>query len=506
MRKENSITAGYRVPTVRITRARAAAIRANGGGGVLPLLPSLAKREKMQTQQGKSKRAPTDENSQTASLSAGFQHKKRAVLKDVSNVCADNSYRHCIPAANVQVKLGGSKAKRWSDQKNSKLATATSVETAILHDFVKNKVAEEIPEVGILESKEATVSAKVDECLLALQDMECLRDSESTCDTTFFKEHNFREGTEIINHSKNDAGGFTGKDIVDIDADHGIPQMCNIYAEDIYTNLRAAELIRRPFSNFMETMQRDITQNMRGILIDWLVEVSEEYRLVPDTLYLTVYIIDCFLSHNYIERQRLQLLGITCMLIASKYEEICAPSVEEFCFITDNTYTKAEVVKMESQVLNYLGFQLSVPTIKTFLRFLDLPELNNFITHLRFVRAAQATYKVPSLALGYLANYLAELTLIECSFLKFLPSAIAASAVLLARWTLDQSDYPWNPTLEHYTSYKASDLKATVLALQELQMNSKNCPLNAIREKYSLQKIERVAALTSPTLPQSIFC
>ncbi|KAG1358635.1 cyclin-A2-1 [Cocos nucifera] len=491
MMKENSITAGYGVPNVRITRAQAAAIHENGG--VLPLIPSLMKREKMQTQQAKYKRAATDENSQTASLTAGFQHKKRAVLKDVSNICADNSYRHCIPVANVQcntsqlVKVGCSKAKRWSDQKNYKLAPATSVETAVLHDIAKNKVAEEIPEVGIFESKEATVSAKMDE---RLRNRESVRDGESTCDTTFLEEHNFREGTEIINHSNN--GGFTGKDIVDIDADHGIPQMCSIYAEDIYTNLRSAELIRRPCSNFMETMQRDITQSMRGILIDWLVEVSEEYRLVPDTLYLTVYIIDYFLSHNYIDRQRLQLLGITCMLIASKYEEICAPRVEELCFITDNTYAKAEVLKMESQVLNYLGFQLSVPTIKTFLR--------------RFLRAAQATYKVPSLALGYLANYLAELTLIEYSFLMFFPSAIAASAVFLARWTLDQSDHPWNPTLEHYTLYKASDLKPTVLALQKLQMSSKNFPLNAIREKYSLQKFEGVAALTSPTLQQSIFC
>ncbi|XP_010932850.1 cyclin-A2-1 [Elaeis guineensis] len=491
--KENSITAGYGVPNVRITRSRAVAIRENGG--VLPLIPSLAKREEMQTQ-GKYKRAATDENSQTASLTAGFQHKKRAVLKDVSNICTDNSSRHCIPGANVQcktsqqVKVGCSKAKRWSDQKNYKLAPAISVETAVLHDITKNKVAEEIPEVGILESKKATVPAKVDEHHLALQNRESVRDGESTCDTTFLEEHNFREGTEIINHSN--TGGFTGKGIVDIDADHGIPQMCSIYAEDIYTNLRSAELIRRPCFNFMETMQRDTTQSMRGILIDWLVEVSEEYRLVPDTLYLTVYIIDYFLSHNYIERQRLQLLGITCMLIASKYEEICAPRVEELCFITDNTYTKAEVLKMESQVLNYLGFQLSVPTIKTFLR--------------RFLRAAQATYKVPSLALGYLANYLAELTLIEYSFLKYFPSAIAASAVFLARWTLDQSDHPWNPTLEHYTLYKASDLKATVLALQKLQMNSKNCPLNAIHEKYSLQKFEGVAALMSPTLQQSIFC
>ncbi|MBA0878308.1 hypothetical protein Goshw_027196, partial [Gossypium schwendimanii] len=96
--------------------------------------------------------------------------------------------------------------------------------------------------------------------------------------------------------------------------------------------------------------------------------VSEEYKLVPDTLYLIVSLIDHFLSHNFIEKQRLQLLGVACMLIASKYEEICASRVEEFCFITDNTYTREEVLKMESKVLNFLYFQLSVPTTKTFLR------------------------------------------------------------------------------------------------------------------------------------------
>ncbi|CAA7403095.1 unnamed protein product [Spirodela intermedia] len=267
--------------------------------------------------------------------------------------------------------------------------------------------------------------------------------------------------------------------------------MCSLYAADVYTNLRAAELIRRPLCNFMETRQRDITQSMRGILIDWLVEVSEEYKLVPDTLYLTVYIIDRFLSDNCIERQKLQLLGITCMLIASKYEEICAPRVEEFCFITDNTYSRGDVLKMESRVLNHLNFRLSVPTVKTFLR--------------RFLRAAQASYEAPSLALEFLANYLAELTLVEYSFLRFLPSLIAAAAVFLARWTLDESTPPWNPTLEHYTRYRFSDLEAVALEMQELQTNANSSPLHAIRQKYSQLKFKSVATVSPRRLRLAAF-
>ena len=77
---------------------------------------------------------------------------------------------------------------------------------------------------------------------------------------------------------------------------------------------------------------------MRGILIDWLVEVAEEYRLEAETLYLAVNYIDRFLSHVPVNRSKLQLVGVTCMLVAAKYEEIHPPAVAEFVYISDNTY------------------------------------------------------------------------------------------------------------------------------------------------------------------------
>ena len=77
------------------------------------------------------------------------------------------------------------------------------------------------------------------------------------------------------------------------------------------------EAKRRPLANFIEKVQTDVTANMRGILVDWLVEVAEEYKLVSDTLYLTISYIDRFLSSNALNRQKLQLLGVSAMLIAS---------------------------------------------------------------------------------------------------------------------------------------------------------------------------------------------
>lgn len=73
----------------------------------------------------------------------------------------------------------------------------------------------------------------------------------------------------------------------------------------------------RPLPNYMEKIQKDVSANMRGILVDWLVEVAEEYKLLSDTLYLSISYIDRFLSTNVLSRRKLQLLGVASMLIAS---------------------------------------------------------------------------------------------------------------------------------------------------------------------------------------------
>ncbi|KAH9300125.1 hypothetical protein KI387_011708 [Taxus chinensis] len=267
--------------------------------------------------------------------------------------------------------------------------------------------------------------------------------------------------------------GVQESKFVNIDCDHKDPQMCTLYAPDIYEHLHKTEKKRRPTTDYMEAVQQDINTSMRGILIDWLVEVAEEYKLVPETLFLTVACIDRYLSCKVASRQRLQLLGISCMLIASKHEEICPPQVEEFCYITDNTYFREEVLEMERQVLGQLHFELSIPTTKSFLG--------------RFMQAAQVCYK--SLQLQFLANYLAELTLLEYSFLQYLPSLIAASVVFLSKLTLNPTMRPWSATLQHYTRYRASELYDCVKQLHELQCNTRNCSLSAIRDKYCQHKV-----------------
>ncbi|KAJ8453290.1 hypothetical protein Cgig2_008174 [Carnegiea gigantea] len=286
--------------------------------------------------------------------------------------------------------------------------------------------------------------------------------------------------------------GIVSRD--DADGASDDPQICGPYVAGIYEYLRNMEKEekRRPKADYMQSVQKDVSANMRGILVDWLVELAEEFKVVSDTLYLTISHIDRYLSKKPINRQRLQLLGVSSMLIASKYEEIDPKSVEKFCDMTENTYTKQEVVQMEADVLKTLNYEMGNPTIKTFLR--------------KFTRIAQGDTKSLNLQLEFLGYYLAELSLLDYNCVRFLPSTVAAAAVFLAKFTINPKKHPWNSSLQSYTGYKPLDLKECVLRIQELQLQKRAGSLAAIRNKYKQHKFKCVSTLTSPSeIPASYF-
>ena len=88
--------------------------------------------------------------------------------------------------------------------------------------------------------------------------------------------------------------------------------------------------------DYFAELQDDITESMRAILVDWLVSVHEKFRLRDETLFITVNMIDRFLTKRVISRRHLQLVGVACMFIASKYEEIHPPLVQDFELVADH--------------------------------------------------------------------------------------------------------------------------------------------------------------------------
>jgi G2/mitotic-specific cyclin-B, other len=114
--------------------------------------------------------------------------------------------------------------------------------------------------------------------------------------------------------------------------------------------------------------QTEINDKMRAILVDWLIEVHSKFKMQKETLFITITIIDKFLEKTKVSKSRLQLVGVSSLLIASKYEEIYPPELKDFVYITDRAYTKQDVLEMEFLILNTLSFDITFPTS---LRFLE---------------------------------------------------------------------------------------------------------------------------------------
>lgn len=117
------------------------------------------------------------------------------------------------------------------------------------------------------------------------------------------------------------------------------------YVQDMYDLFRNKEKITSVLPVYMEE-QSHINERMRTILVDWLVEVHLKFKLVPETLYLTVNLIDRYLERQEVTRSCLQLVGVTCLMIASKYEEIYPPGVHDLVYICDRAYTRREVRRL----------------------------------------------------------------------------------------------------------------------------------------------------------------
>ncbi|KAF2550406.1 hypothetical protein F2Q68_00037887 [Brassica cretica] len=227
--------------------------------------------------------------------------------------------------------------------------------------------------------------------------------------------------------------------VLDIDVDDAHNPLALVeYVQDLHEFYRKNERFSCVPQDYME-QQFDITDKMRAILIDWLIEVHDKFELMNETLYLTVNLIDRFLSKQAVVRKKLQLVGLVALLLACKYEEVSVPIVEDLVVISDKAYTRNDVLEMEKIMLNTLQFNMSLPTQYPFLK--------------RFLKAAQADKK-----LEILASFLMELALVDYEMLRYPPSLLAASAVYTAQCTIHGFS-EWNSTCEFHSHYSESQLR-----------------------------------------------
>ncbi|NXK28494.1 CCNB1 protein, partial [Arenaria interpres] len=263
-------------------------------------------------------------------------------------------------------------------------------------------------------------------------------------------------------------------DVEDVDVDDGNnPGLCSNYVKDIYKYLRDLEVGR---SRPKYLAGQEINGNMRAILIDWLVQVQMKFRLHQETLYMTVGIIDCFLQNNTVSKKMLQLVGITAMFIASKYEEVFPPHIGDFAYVTDHTYTTFQICQMEMKILQALDFSLSRPVPPHFLR--------------RASKIAEVDLEQHTLA-----KYLMELSIVDYDMVHFPPSKTAAAASCLALKLLNGCE--WTPTLQHYMCYTEHDLLPVMqhLAKNVILVNEGSTKQMAIKNKYASSKNCKISAI-----------
>jgi Cyclin, N-terminal domain/Cyclin, C-terminal domain len=271
--------------------------------------------------------------------------------------------------------------------------------------------------------------------------------------------------------------------------------------------------------------QLELNGMMRSILVDWLVEVHIKFRLQQETLYLCVNIIDRYLCNRSVERGHLQLVGVTALLIACKYEEIYPPEVKDCVYITDRAYTRQNVLDMEADIVNALQFKMSVPTGYSFLQ--------------RFLHITKAPRSVQDLS-----NFYMEKMLQEYGMLNYRASLVAASVVCLAWSNPDvielEDPVPgvvrertkcmcascvWQiltrfaqlmrlGSLLTYTGFKVSEIKgvavhvcAKVRNRNGTSISGATRPLHAVARKYECQRLSRASVayeLPSPCYLRSL--
>ncbi|VVA91527.1 unnamed protein product [Arabis nemorensis] len=246
------------------------------------------------------------------------------------------------------------------------------------------------------------------------------------------------------------------------------------YVDDIYQFYWTAEALNPALGHYLSA-QTEVSPVTRGILINWLVEVHFKFDLMHETLYLTIDLLDRYLSQVPVQKNEMQLIGLTALLLASKYEDYWHPRIKDLISISAESYTREQILGMERIMLKQLKFRLNAPT--------------SYVFMLRFLKAAQSNKKLEQLSF-----YLIELCLVEYEALKFKPSLLCASAIYVARCTLHATPV-WTSLLKNHTHYSISQMKDCSEMILRFHKAAKTGKLRVTYEKYMNPDRSNVAVL-----------
>uniref|UniRef100_A0A0D9W887 Cyclin N-terminal domain-containing protein n=1 Tax=Leersia perrieri TaxID=77586 RepID=A0A0D9W887_9ORYZ len=431
-------------------------------------------------------RRPAAAAGKTATGIGGAEMGNRRPLRDINNLVGAPPYPSAIAKKPMLEKSGKEEQKpalasRWPVTRNF-AASLTRKE-----QLDRQNAVTDVEVICIDPQKKPIPDGAVDDDVESFQSIEDIAvDEESECGDTDDDES-----------------------MMDIDSvDSGNPLAATEYVEELYKFYRENEETSCVQPTYMSS-QDDINEKMRAILIDWIIEVHYKFELMDETLFLTVNTIDRFLEKQVVPRKKLQLVGVTAMLLACKYEEVAVPVVEDLVLISDRAYTKGQILEMEKWILNTLQFNMSVPTPYVFMRrFLKAaqsdkqviyPNLLNQVFHNLNNKAPNSQYNAycPS-QLDLLSFFILELSLVEYQMLKYRPSLLAAAAVYTAQCALNRYQQ-WTKTCELHSRYSGDQLLECSRMMVDFHRKAGAGKLTGVHRKYSTFKFG-CAAKTEPAL------
>lgn len=264
---------------------------------------------------------------------------------------------------------------------------------------------------------------------------------------------------------------YSSKQFLIIDPDESSknePQMVTEYIADIYAHLRELENKHAVRQNFLK--DHETTPRMRAVLINWLAEVSINFKLNIETFHLCVSIVDRYLQDSKtVGRSTLQLVGTAAMYVACKYEEMYIPELSDFVYICDDTFSARQILLTEMEILKKLDFSFGRPLSVHFLR--------------RYNKIAQVKSEQHTLG-----KYILELALMEYEMSHIKPSLLAAATCCLSIGILNEImdlTKVWTPTMVHYTTYKFLDFRNVMIEMAHMLVRVDSSKYQVIRLKYA---------------------
>ncbi|CAR26988.1 ZYRO0C06160p [Zygosaccharomyces rouxii] len=221
----------------------------------------------------------------------------------------------------------------------------------------------------------------------------------------------------------------------DLDSDEKT-DICMVteYTDEIFDHLYKRELETLPTHNYLEDLDSPyhLRPSMRAILVDWLVEVHEKFQCYPETLFLTINIMDRFLAKNKVTLSKLQLLAVTSLFIAAKFEEVTLPKLSDYAYITDGAASKHDIKSAEMFMLTSLSFDIAWPNPMNFLRRISKADSYDFQTR-------------------SIGKFLLEYTMCCHKFINIKPSVMSAMSMFVARKISQRNNPIWDETFKHYS-------------------------------------------------------